>query len=430
MAPDFCTITQVTTEFEIRKLVSDVSGPLSFSSDEEVMRCAIAHARRGIGSVEPNPAVGAVLVDADRNLLGEGWHERFGEAHAEVNVFDDFVKRYPDAKLRKRLAETATLFVTLEPCCHTGKTPPCTEAVLASGVRRVVIALRDPSPHVDGGGVAQLKQAGIEVSVGLLEDEVRRLNAPFLKLVQTGLPYVHVKWAMTLDGKIATRTGSSQWISNEKSRAVVHELRGRMDAIIVGAGTARADDPALTARPSGQRTAMRVVVDSAASLPLDSQLVRTARSVPVMVVALKNAPSDNVEALRSAGAEVLFLDPTSPETETASTGKPDVKSLLGELGRRGVTNVLVEGGGGFVGSLFDRCSGNGGAGSERQLIDEVHVFVAPKLVGGVAGVSPVGGVGLDWIPQKCQIDPLQIETLGEDVYIHGPLVSPDSASPS
>ena len=275
--------------------------------------------------------------------------------------------------------------------------------------------------------MAQLKQAGIEVSVGLLEDEVRRLNAPFLKLTQTGLPYVHVKWAMTLDGKIATRTGSSQWISNEKSRAVVHELRGRMDAIIVGAGTARADDPTLTARPPGKRTAMRVVVDSAASLSLDSQLVRTARSAPVMVVALKEAPDENIEALRSAGVEVLLLD--SAFAESASKAKPDVQTLLGELGRRGMTNVLVEGGGGFVGSLFDLCSSERAA-DRGQLIDEVHVFVAPKLVGGLAGISPVGGTGLDRIPQSCQIDPLQIETLGEDVYIHGPLGSRDSASSS
>ena len=256
-----------------------MSASSPFSSNEDVMRRAIELAQQGIGYVEPNPAVGAVLVDGDRKVLGEGWHQRFGGPHAERNAFADFAERYPDAEERKRLTETATLFVTLEPCCHTGKTPPCTDAVLESGVRRVVIGLRDPFPKVDGGGIAILEKAGIEVTVGQLEEDVRWLNAPFLKLVQTSLPYVHVKWAMTLDGKIATRTGASQWISNERSRAIVHKLRGRMDAIIVGAGTARADDPSLTARPPGPRTATRIVVDSGANLPPDSKLVETAAEV-------------------------------------------------------------------------------------------------------------------------------------------------------
>jgi diaminohydroxyphosphoribosylaminopyrimidine deaminase/5-amino-6-(5-phosphoribosylamino)uracil reductase len=397
------------------------------------MRRAIELAQQGIGFVEPNPAVGAVLVAADRTLLGEGWHEKFGEPHAEVNAFSDFVKRHPNAETREQLAATATLFVTLEPCCHIGKTPPCTEAVLASGVRRVIIGLGDPSPHVDGGGIAQLEQAGLEVSVGLLEPEVRQLNAPFLKLTQTGLPYVHVKWAMTLDGKIATRTGSSQWISNEKSRAVVHELRGRMDAVIVGAGTARADDPCLTARPSGPRIATRIVVDSRAGLPLDSQLVRTAAKAPVLVAALNDAPSGNVEALRAVGVEVLLLESASSRNEAALADRLNLKALLSELGRRGMTNVLVEGGGGLLGSLFDLCSGErpeDAAEAGGRLIDEIHVFVAPKIAGGAEAIGPIGGFGLDRIPQSCQIDPLEIETLDGDVYVHGPLVSRDSAGRS
>lgn len=382
-----------------------------FSTDEEIMRRALGLARQGIGSVEPNPAVGAVLVGSDRRLLGEGWHERFGEAHAEVNAFSDFEQRYPDPELRRQLAREATLYVTLEPCCHTGKTPPCTEAVLASGVRRVVIGLRDPSPHVDGGGVAVLREAGLDVSIGLLENEVRQLNAPFLKLLHTGLPYVHVKWAMTLDGKIATRTGSSQWISNEQSRSVVHELRGRMDAIVVGAGTVRADDPQLTARPAGQRTATRVVVDAHASLPLDSQLVRTATEIPVLIATLASAPGSQITRLQQSGVEVIPFPPA------CNKGHVDLRAILEEFGRRGMTNVLVEGGEGLMGTLFDS-----DRASKEPLVDEAHVFVAPKFVGGSRAVSPIGGAGPAQIPQISQIDPLQVETLDGDVYIHGPVV--------
>lgn len=487
-----------------------------FSSDEDVMRRAIELARQGIGYVEPNPAVGAVLVDGDRNRLGEGWHQRFGEAHAEVRAFADFAARHPDSDEQKRLAESATLFVTLEPCCHSGKTPPCTDAVLASGVRRVVIGIRDPSPHVDGGGVAILRQAGIEVSVGLLEQDVRRLNAPFLKLLTTGLPYVHVKWAMTLDGKIATRTGSSQWISNEKSRAIVHELRGRMDAIIVGVGTARADDPSLTARPPGPRTATRVVVDSTANLPADSQLVETATEIPVLVATLDCHPESRVSILRSKGVEVISPRATPDGIRLFPKHmRPDLRSLLLELGSRGMTNVLIEGGGELLGTLFDlddeermiialsdlntvtipsevfelipepiarECcalplrvwkdtltvaipdpqqfevidklrfalnieivalaadqreieealdrhyggnteSTKNGSSTHYGIVDEAHVFVAPKFAGGADAISPVAGVGLDRIPQIAQIDPLQIETLDGDVYIHGPIVN-------
>ena len=212
---------------------------VAFSSPEDVMRYAIKLARRGEGYVEPNPMVGSVLVDEQLRLLAEGYHQVHGEAHAEVHAMVDFAQRTPDEAERPRLLGSATLYVTLEPCCHHGKTPPCADLLINSGVKRVIVGMRDPFPRVNGGGIQRLADAGIEVQVGLLQDEVERLNAPFIKLVTSGLPYVHAKWAMTLDGKIATKTGESQWISNEDSRALVHELRGRMDAIIVGAGTAR-----------------------------------------------------------------------------------------------------------------------------------------------------------------------------------------------
>jgi len=380
--------------------------PVQFESPEAVMRFAIALARGSAGSVEPNPMVGAVLVDRTLHHLASGFHERFGGPHAEVNALRNFESRYPDAVGRAALLEAATLYVTLEPCCHYGKTPPCSLAVINAGVKRVVVGLRDPSPHCDGGGLRQLQEAGVEVISGMLEAEVRLMNAPFLKRVQHRKPWVHAKWAMTLDGRIATRTGQSQWISNESSRAIVHQLRGRMDAIVVGAGTARIDDPLLTARPPGPRTALRIVIDSTASLSLNSQLVRTIGIAPLMVVCSEKANAAQCEQHRQAGAEVLVLP-----GETGSQ-RPDLRALLDELGRRSFTNILIEGGAGLLGSCFD-----------QNLVDEVHVFVAPKLCGGAAALSPVGGLGQDFIPRFAQVDPLHIDPLDGDVYIHGPFRS-------
>jgi len=349
--------------------------------DEVWMRRALELAERGRGAVEPNPLVGAVLV-RDGIAVGEGWHQRFGEAHAEVHALAAAGER----------ARGATLYVTLEPCCHHGKTPPCTDAVIAAGITRVVAAMIDPFPRVAGGGGRKLREAGVAVEFGVGEAEARRLNAPYLTLLTHGRPHVHAKWACTLDGKIATRAGESQWISNERSRAAVHQLRGRVDGVLVGIGTALADNPRLTARPAGPRLATRVVLDRRARLPLDSLLVTTAREVPVLVVTSADAPSERVELLREAGCEVLVA--SLPE-------------LLAELGRRRWTNLLVEGGAEVLGSFLD-----GG------LIDEAHVFVAPKLFGGADAPGPVAGtgvarVGLAWTPAGSRV-----ELLDGDVYVH------------
>jgi len=256
-------------------------------ADGPWMRRALQLAEQGRGFVEPNPLVGAVVV-RDGRAVGEGWHQRYGQAHAEVNA----LAAAGDA------ARGATLYVTLEPCCHHGKTPPCTDAVLRSGVRRVVAAMYDPFPQVAGHGADLLRAAGVVVEVGLGEAEARRLNAPYLKLLATGRPYVHAKWAMTLDGKIATRTGDSKWISNEASRHRVHALRGRMDAILVGIGTALADDPQLTARPPGPRTPARIVLDSHGRLPPTSLLAQTARTTPVLVVTAGGPEQGRAQELR------------------------------------------------------------------------------------------------------------------------------------
>ena len=379
-----------------------MSVPLKFDNPNAVMWHAIELASRGLGRVEPNPAVGAVLVDEHLNLLADGYHERFGGPHAEVNALSDFAARFEDSGVREELLANATLYVTLEPCCHHGKTPPCSEAVINAGVRRVSVGIRDPSPHVAGGGMQQLQAAGVDVSTGLAEELVRELNAPFLKRLATGLPWVHAKLAMTLDGKIATRTGMSKWISGEASRQRVHLLRGRMDAIIVGAGTARADDPLLTVRVPGPRTPVRVVVDSAATLSLDSQLVLTVNDAPVLVAVTEDAPVERVESLRDAGVEVVVAG--------CAGEKVDLTKLLRELGGRSMTNVLIEGGGELLGAAFD-----------AGLVDEAHVFVAPKFAGGDAAVTPVGGIGVEVIPEVSQLRSQTVEQVGDDVYIHGRL---------
>jgi diaminohydroxyphosphoribosylaminopyrimidine deaminase/5-amino-6-(5-phosphoribosylamino)uracil reductase len=361
--------------------------------DQHWMRRALAEAARGLGRVEPNPMVGAVVV-RDGRLVGVGHHERFGGPHAEVHAL----------ATAGASARGATLYVTLEPCCHQGKTPPCTAAVLAAGVTRVVAAGLDPFPRVAGGGFGRLRAAGVALTVGPLEDEARRLNAPYFKRLATGRPHVVAKWAMTLDGKIACRTGDSRWISGEASRAAVHELRGRMDAIVVGIGTALADDPALTARPPGPRTPLRVVLDREARLPLTSQLVQTAREVPVLVVAGEAAHIGPVEALTAAGVEVLRLPGDPAERVTA---------LLDELGRRGQSNVLVEGGGRVLGSFAD-------AGA----IDAVEVFLAPTFEGGSHAFGPVRGRGVERMADATRLLNLDVARRGADLWLRGDVPRP------
>jgi diaminohydroxyphosphoribosylaminopyrimidine deaminase/5-amino-6-(5-phosphoribosylamino)uracil reductase len=353
------------------------------------MRRALQLAERGRGYVEPNPLVGAVVV-RDGECLGEGWHERYGQAHAEVNALNAAGER----------ARGATLYVTLEPCCHHGKTPPCTDAILRAGAARVVAAMADPFPQVSGKGAEQLRATGVEVELGLGETEARRLNAPYLHLLATGRPYVTAKWAMTLDGKIATSTGDSRWISNEHSRRRVHELRGRMDGIVVGIGTALADDPLLTARPPGPRTPQRIILDSRGRLPVSSQLARTAREVPTVVVTAQGLADEATAHLRDAGCEVLALP--------SEGGRPRLDVLLAELGRRRFTNLLVEGGSEVLGNFLD-------AGA----IQEVYVFIAPRLAGGTAALTPVGGAGVRAIADAVSLVEWQTEWVEGDLLIHG-----------
>jgi diaminohydroxyphosphoribosylaminopyrimidine deaminase / 5-amino-6-(5-phosphoribosylamino)uracil reductase len=361
--------------------------------DENYMSLALQEAARGRGAVEPNPMVGAVIVH-DGQVVGVGHHERFGGPHAEVMAL-----RGAGDSVRG-----ATLYVTLEPCCHFGKTPPCTDAILAAGIARVVTAIEDLFPAVDGGGHAKLRAGGLVVEVGCGAHAARGLNAAYLKRLMTGKPLVTAKWAMTLDGKTAVATGDSRWISSEASRAEVHKLRGTMDGIVVGIGTALSDDPLLTVRPPGPRTPMRIVIDSQARLPIDSQLVRTAREVPVLVAVGGGAPRSRRDELAGYGCQILPFD---------GEASVPISRLVEELGRRGMTNVLVEGGGRILGSFFD-----------ADEIDAVEVYVAALIEGGDHPRSAVRGRGRDLMNHALRLRENEVSQVGGDVRIKGWIDTP------
>jgi diaminohydroxyphosphoribosylaminopyrimidine deaminase/5-amino-6-(5-phosphoribosylamino)uracil reductase len=360
-------------------------------TDRAHLMRAIELAERGQGRTQPNPVVGAVIA-TDGQILGEGWHERLGGAHAEVNA----IRACGDADLSQ-----ATLYVSLEPCCHHGRTAPCTEAILAAGIRRVVVASDDPTEKASGRGLGTLRDEGVEV---VLADEetaraARLLNQAFRKHARTGKPWVLFKSAMTLDGKVATRAGDSQWISGEESRELAHHWRASVDAVAIGIGTALADDPRLTARAPGvHRQPRRVVFDSLARLPVTSRLVRAAVEVPLIVVVSRAARHKDIDALSAAGAEVIVA---SGENEPAR-----VRSALEQLGESAVAAVLLEGGPHLAGAFLD-------AGE----IDEVRLFLAPMLLGGASARDPLEGEGVARIADAIHALTLDCERIGEDLLI-------------
>ncbi len=365
---------------------------ISFTEfDYQMMRRALELARQGEGLVEPNPMVGCVIA-RNGQVLGEGWHQRFGAPHAEVDALANATGE----------VRGSTVYVTLEPCCHHGKTPPCSAALIRAQVAKVVAPQADPFPRVAGGGFAQLREAQIEVATGLLQAEAADLNAPYFKLQRIGQPWVIAKWAMTLDGKIATASGESQWISGETSRQWVHQLRGRVDGILVGRGTVEADDPLLTARPAGLRTATRIVLDRRAQLRSSSRLVQSVAETPVLVVATPAASDEDIVRLHAAGCDVWI----SPAEEKADAEL--LHELLRELGTRGMTNLLVEGGGQVLGSFL-----------AADAIDEVHVFVAPKMIGGEKAPGPVLGAGISQLDRALSFANLRVEPSGDDWHLSG-----------
>ncbi len=360
------------------------------ATDHEHLERAITLAEGGRGQTSPNPLVGAVIV-RDGEILGEGFHAELGGLHAER------------AALASCIGDVrgATLYVSLEPCCHTGRTPPCTEAILEAGIARVVVASDDPTEKAAGRGLGILRDEGVEVDLadGELAARARRLNQPFRKHARTGRPWVLFKSAMTLDGKVATRTGDSKWISGEDSRRLSHHWRAGVDAVAVGIGTALADDPQLTARIEGvKRQPRRIVFDSEARLPLDSQLVRGATEVPLTVVVTRAAPRTAVDALEVAGAEILVA---------TGANEPDrVRNALAQLGTADITAILLEGGPHLAGAFLD-------AGE----VDEIRLFVAPVVLGGSSARDPLEGEGAERIAAALRALSLDCERVADDVLI-------------
>jgi diaminohydroxyphosphoribosylaminopyrimidine deaminase/5-amino-6-(5-phosphoribosylamino)uracil reductase len=359
------------------------------------MRRALELAWLGRGRTSPNPMVGAVVV-RDGQVVGCGYHRAAGCPHAEAEAL----------ARAGELARGATLYVNLEPCAHHGRTPPCTEAILASGVRRVVVAMEDPDERVRGLGIRRLREAGVEVTAGVLEAEARRLNAAYVKHRTAGLPWVTAKWAMSADGRIATRTGEARWITGPQAREFAHQLRDQHDAVLVGRSTALRDDPALTCRIPGGRDPLRVVVDSTLQLPPEARMLREGSS-PVVVATTPRADPARLHRLARAGAEVWVCEPES--------GRVSLRDLLRRLADRGVLSVLAEGGSALHASLL-----------EAGLVDRVVALVAPVVVGGAAAPGPVGGLGVDRLVRALRLENVTVRRLGVDVCVEadvrGPLV--------
>jgi diaminohydroxyphosphoribosylaminopyrimidine deaminase/5-amino-6-(5-phosphoribosylamino)uracil reductase len=361
------------------------------------MARALELADRALGRTSPNPAVGAVVVK-DGLIVGEGFTQPAGSHHAEVMAL----------RAAASQADGATLYVTLEPCCHHGRTPPCTDAILAAGIRAVHVATRDPFPAVDGRGIETLREAGLDVFVGERGDEAERINVAFLHHVRQGRPFVTAKWAMTLDGKAATARGDSRWISSDASRAFVHQERDASDAIVVGARTVLADDPSLTVRlPAHLDTRSprpnqpwRVVLDSQARTPPSSRLVANNLDRRTLILIGDESADERAAALRLAGAEVVAC-PTI-------AGRVDVAAALVELLRRGAIRLLLEGGGELTASFF-----------EKKLVDRVLAFVAPKLIGGGSAPTPLGGLGLDRMARAVALTRVETRVFGDDLLIEG-----------
>ncbi|QNN23394.1 bifunctional diaminohydroxyphosphoribosylaminopyrimidine deaminase/5-amino-6-(5-phosphoribosylamino)uracil reductase RibD [Planctomycetales bacterium ZRK34] len=364
-------------------------------SDIRHMQRAITLAKRGLGYVEPNPMVGCVIV-SNHKVVGEGWHRRFGGPHAEVEAL----------KAAGAAARGADVYVTLEPCCHHGKTPPCVDALIAAKIKQVYVACVDSFEQVAGQGIKSLEAAGIKVHVGMCRAQATALNEPFFKRVLTGMPYVIAKWAQTVDGAIATRGGDSKWISNQKSRRMVHQLRARVDAIIVGVGTAKADDPLLTARDvKVRRTARRIVIDPTLRLPLSSQLVRSAREIPLMLATSTKTTrlrADRQKKLEAAGVEVVTLP------GYGRRGRLNLQRLLSILAKEhDATNVLVEGGAVVTGTLID-----------QDLADELMVFIGPRVLGDAAARCSVdAGRAIGRMAAARPVTLQSVKRLGGDVLM-------------
>jgi diaminohydroxyphosphoribosylaminopyrimidine deaminase/5-amino-6-(5-phosphoribosylamino)uracil reductase len=362
---------------------------------DKYMQMALNLAKRGIGSVEPNPVVGAVITKANQ-IIGRGWHKKFGESHAEINALKD-------CKTLGVNPRGATMYVTLEPCSHEGKTGPCTQAIINAGLAKVYIATRDPSGHANGRGIEQLRAAGIEVRTGICESKAKLLNAPFMKFALTGRTWIVLKWAQTIDGKVtgASKSARNRWVSNESSRRDVHKLRRRSQAILVGINTVLADDPRLTARPSKGKKVTRIVMDSFFRIPPKCKLLTTTNQAPVIIYTSWPAIQANpelVEQVTESGAEILAY----PDTQ----GRSNLYYLLDELSRRSITQLLVEGGPTVLTSFL-----------EENLADEIRVYITPKILGR-HGIAQISGP-MARLTRAVGLHHVNIKAFGDNVRLTG-----------
>ncbi len=360
--------------------------PAAGSVDERMMIRALELAEKGRGMTSPNPVVGAVIARGDE-VISEGYHERVGGPHAEMNAIES----------APGVLRGATMYVTLEPCSHLGRTPPCAPRVVDSGIKRVVMAIRDPNPLVAGGGEAFLKARGVEVRVGLCERFSLRQNEAYLKWVSTRRPFVTLKMAMSLDGKVATRTGDSKWISSEVSRADVQRTRAASDAVMVGIGTVMSDNPRLNVRDiEGARQPLRVVVDSLARTPIGGNITDSSMA-PTLLAVSDHAPAENIRVLEAKGVEVVRLD---------DAGKVNLTALMELLGERGVTSLLVEGGPELTRAML-----------QDGLVDKLVFYFAPKIVGGCEAPGPVGGAGVARMDEAGQLTIDAVFEMGPDLKV-------------
>ncbi|MHC1718729.1 MAG: bifunctional diaminohydroxyphosphoribosylaminopyrimidine deaminase/5-amino-6-(5-phosphoribosylamino)uracil reductase RibD [Acidaminococcaceae bacterium] len=358
--------------------------------DKRWMQRALDLAKKGTGLTSPNPLVGAVLVDDEGSVVGEGWHQKAGEPHAEVNALSQAGEK----------ARGTTVYVTLEPCSHYGRTGPCCEALIAAGVKKVVVAIGDPNPKVAGNGIRRLQEEGIEVKVGVLAKEAAEVNEVFLHWMITNRPFVALKYAMTLDGKIATGTGDSKWITGEEARTRAHYLRSIYDAILVGKGTVLADDPSLTCRLVEGKNPLRIVLDAKLEIPINAKVLSDGEAETIIVSGKDVLPERLAERTGLANVEVLQVETTD--------GKVNLDTLLTTLSERKITSILVEGGGAVHGNFFD-----------YGFVDRVYAFIAPRLIGGKEALSPVGGMGCLKIADGIKLERVETMSLGNDFLITG-----------
>ncbi len=359
--------------------------------DNYYMRMAIRLAWKGIGKTNPNPMVGAIIVK-DGKIIGLGYHKKCGDYHAEINAINN----------AKGNISGSTFYITLEPCSHYGRTPPCVDTLIKKGLERVVVGTPDPNPEVNGKGIKILRSKGIKVDVGILDTECRKLNEHYFKFIKSGIPYVTVKYAQTLDGRIATKTGDSQWISSEASRKYVHVLRSTNDCVMVGTGTVTADNPQLTVRHVKGRNPLRVIVDSKLRIPIKSTVLTDNNPHQTIIATTSNAPSRKITAIKKLGVEILVV-------KKDKNGMVSLSSLLKELGKREIMSVLVEGGSGMITSLL-----------KVNLVDKMIIPISPRILG--KGLEAIGDLNINKIKNAIKFSSFKTMKKGDDLIFEGTIL--------